>query len=159
MPTMRNGPGDVSSLRNVGQKPKPFVEFGERAFLYYQGVEVKPQTVYAMERIAAEFFKRGLPVIWTSIVRAEFSRRFSLHPHGYGVDAVSNREILVPLWQEIGQAVAKDLGGAYDVLVHDDGTGLHLHTEFDPENDDHWTLWKETAKRDWEERHAQTSIA
>ena len=50
--------------------------------------------------------------------------------------------------------VVKDIGPEYDVIVHDAGSGLHLHTEFDPEDDTDWTQWKTNERIAWENRHA-----
>ena len=154
-PGTRGGPVDPSNLRETGRRKQPYIKWDPRAKLYHAGVEVKPQTLYAMDRITAVFFKRGLPVIWTSIVRPESPRRFSLHPFGYGVDADTDRTLNAQVWHEIGQDVAKEVGPEYDILVHNDGSGMHLHGEFDPEDDEHWLAWKAARRAEWEERHAE----
>ena len=141
-------------LRNTGSPKQPTVRLGLHAKFYHEGAEDQSQIIYAMTRITAVFFKRGLSVIWTSIVREEDKVRFSLHPYGYGVDADTDRELPTDEWKAIGNSVADEVGPEYDVMVHDAGSGMHLHTEFDPEDDDHWTKWKNSARLNWEDRHA-----
>lgn len=162
MPTMnqgmRGGPRDSGDLRPMGQKTLT-VTFDPRAKLYHAGYEVKPQTVYAMDRITAAFFKRGLCVVWTSIVRQPTRKRFSLHPFGYAVDAAPPHALRHEVWVELGHTVGDELGDAYDVLVHNDGSGMHMHAEFDPENDKHWAEWKAGRLAEWEAAYAQVREA
>lgn len=158
MPTMktgtRGGPKDPDALRNIGNPKQPTVRFGEHAHFAHNGVEVEPEIVYAMARIIAVFFKKGLSVIWTSIVRNEDRLRFSLHPYGYGVDVDTDRELPHETWSEIGDDVVRELGPEYDVIVHDVGSGIHLHVEWDPEDNHEWTQFKIQMKEEWEDRHA-----
>ena len=141
-------------LRNTGSPKQPTVRFGPHAKFYHEGVGIQPQIIYAMTRITAVFFKRGLSIIWTSIVRGEDKVRFSLHPFGYGMDADTDRELPTDEWKAIGNSVADEVGPEYDVMVHDAGSGMHLHTEFDPEDDDHWTMQKGLWRSEWEDRNA-----
>ncbi len=157
MPTMnvglRGGPVNPGDLRITGARKVPYVRFGPNARLYHRGTEIRPQTIYAMGRIAEAFVRRGLPCIWTSIVRAH-SSSFSLHPFGYAVDADTDRELPKEVWEEIGQKTVDELGEEYDILVHNVGSGMHLHVEFDPADDPSWTAWKQKARKEWEENHA-----
>ena len=137
--------------RKMGSRKTPKVSLGDNALLYHQGVEVKPQTIYAMDRIIPAFHRRRLSVVWTSIVRAE-SGRFSLHPYGYAVDADTDRELPNDVWNEIREETIVELGDAYDIIVHNAGSGMHLHGEFDPEDDPGWVKWKARARDNWEER-------
>jgi len=160
MPTMkqgtRGGPANENVLRNIGNKKAPTVAFGLKAWLSYEGIFVQTPIIYAMDRITAVFFKRGLSFEWTSIVRDE-GNSFSLHPLGFAVDADAINELPEAEWKDIGDGVAFELGPQYDILVHNAGSGMHLHTEYDPVDDESWQREKAAMRKGWGKRHAESS--
>ena len=56
----------------------------------------------------------------------------SLHPFGYAQDFDAEVQLNMETWDKIRTGVADRLGPEYDVIVHDVGSGLHLHVEYDP---------------------------
>lgn len=88
---------------------------------------VRPEIVLALTVIQSLIGDRSAEV--TSIVRQHGSK--SIHPYGLAVDFV------IPILTHEEKIAFLDkfenhLGPQYDVLLHDSGSGLHFHVEYDP---------------------------
>lgn len=94
--------------------------------------DLQPQTLWAMERVKDIWHARGLNCVFTSIWRPQAARR-SLHPLGRAFDTDTDRELSPTIWGLISDEAQVILGDEYDVLAHDDGSGMHLHVEWDPD--------------------------
>lgn len=144
MPTVVTGlRGAPSNLRAVGAPKQPYFRLKGSIF------GIKPEILLGLDRAIACFFKQGFPTILTSGVRAiNFDRDFSLHPFGYAVDLLSDRVLTDETWKSLEEDVRRELGHQYDILVHDAGSGMHMHIEYDDKTQKDFQLWKATARKD-----------
>ena len=145
MPTVKQGLRGApwNQLRQTGERKKPYTRMKAKLF------GAKPELLYAMDRTLSVFFGKGLPCIWTSIVRPKnFMRTFSLHPFGWAADCISDRHLPPEMWKELETDLREELGAQYDVLTHDAGSGMHAHLEFDPKDEPEFQKWKEEMKRE-----------
>ena len=157
MPQMRiglSGGGPIRPPSGGFRDPK----FRMNGRLYVAGVEVAPQTLFGIDRTAAVFGQWGYDCHITSVVRGRSLENFSLHPYGYAWDAVPGFNMAAARWEEIRGEVEAEVGEQFQIIVHDAGSGMHLHGEFDPLTDPEWVEWK-TAERilweRWKESHGQ----
>jgi hypothetical protein len=95
---------------------------------------LKPQTVWAMERVQEVYLGRALNCIYTSIWREVVEGEFSLHPFGYAFDTDTDKILAPQVWRVIADEARDVLGSKgsdFQVVAHDVGSGWHLHTEVD----------------------------
>ena len=95
----------------------------------------QPQMARLEAAVIRAFFRRELNCIKTSAYRPPTTTtggEKTLHDEGLAGDYDTDHELELSTWTDIRDDVAAELGDEYQVIVHDTGSGMHLHCEFDP---------------------------
>jgi len=110
---------------------------------------IKPEMAVALDRVIALFFRSGFDCRITSAIRPATLDTFSLHPFGYAFDAVPDAGWTKEYWERLRFDLAHELGPQFDVLAHDAGSGMHMHVEFDPKDNEAFQTWKARERKAW----------
>jgi hypothetical protein len=107
---------------------------GRGCILY--AAHLRPEVI-AIVRAAALEAPEGLEVITISEGWRDIRERRDLHEEARAFDISLNGipgpdEIREAVGDDWGARIAKRLGGDYDVIVHGEGSNLHIHVELDP---------------------------
>jgi hypothetical protein len=105
---------------------------------------VQPETLYAIgcfRNLAKHFAPRV-----TSIVRPRAKEKYSLHYDGYAFDAILEGDTAI--YTSIKDVMLVELGSEFQIINHDEGTGFHLHCEYDPDGKE-WGNKKAKLREEW----------
>ncbi len=81
------------------------------------------------------FHARGFNCIKTSAYRPPATvsgGEKTLHDEGLAADYDTDHEIHAGIWTALKEEIQGEVGEEYQVLAHDKGSGMHIHTEYDP---------------------------